>query len=113
MSDFDPLLDKAYTQRLTQLGEKKEIVASEDIYNEQGLLLVKKGAPINERIADKIVRFKLIKPIESSVDIQNGVSGNDLYRDITGLIEKNSQALLIHQSTDVDLALNNLCGLYW
>ena len=112
MSDFDPLLDKAYTQRLTQLGEKKEIVASEDIYNEQGLLLVKKGAPINERIADKIVRFKLIKPIESSVDIQNGVSGNDLYRDITGLIEKNSQALLIHQSTDVDLALNNLCGLY-
>lgn len=112
MSDFDPLNDRAYTERLTELGEKREIIASEDIFNEQGLLLVRKGAPINQKIADKIVRFKLIKPIESSVDIENSVSAQDLYRDISTSVKHHEQINTLYQRINIDAILKHLCAQY-
>jgi len=112
MADFDPLHDKAYAQRLTQLGEKREIVASEDIYNDQGILLIKKGSPINERMADKIIRFKLIKPIEASVDINNSLSAVDLYRDLMEILDRYPQIKLVHQRIEIDSAIKQLCSSY-
>ncbi|HVL02103.1 MAG TPA: HD domain-containing phosphohydrolase [Dongiaceae bacterium] len=112
MTDFDPLHDKAYAQRLTQLGEKREIVASEDIFNEQGILLIKKGSPINERMADKIIRFKLIKPIEASVDINNSLNATDLHRDLMEILDRHPQIKLVHQRIEVDSSIRQLCASF-
>lgn len=112
MTEFDPLHDKAYTERLTLLGDKREIIASEDIYNDQGLLLVRKGSPINHKIADKIVRFKLVKPIESSIDIENSLGATDLYRDLLSSIQRYPQVLMIHQRANIEPTLKQLCGYY-
>src|SRR5690606_20689319 len=112
MSDFDPLHDRAYTERLTALGEKREIIASEDIFNEQGVLLVKKGSPINQQIADKIIRFKLIKPIESSVDVENSVSGQELFKDLTTSFRRYPQVHLIHQRSNTESLLKHFCTQY-
>lgn len=112
MSDFDPLHDRAYTERLTALGEKREIIASEDIFNEQGVLLVKKGSPINQKIADKIIRFKLIKPIESSVDVENSVSGQELFKDLTTSFRRYPQVHLIHQRSNTESLLKHFCTQY-
>lgn len=112
MAEFDPLHDTAYAQRLTQLGEKKEIVASEDIFNEQGMLLVKKGTAINERMADKIIRFKLIKPIETSVDISNSLGAGDLHQDLTGILQKYPKIQLVHQNLEIDTNIRQLCATY-
>lgn len=112
MSDFDPLHDRAYTERLTALGEKREIIASEDIFNEQGVLLVKKGSPINQKIADKIIRFKLIKPIESSVDVESSVSGQELFKDLTTSFRRYPQVHLIHQRSNTESLLKHFCTQY-
>ena len=50
-------------QRLADLGESREVVASEDIYNAQGALILKKGSRINQKMSDRIVKFKLLKVI--------------------------------------------------
>lgn len=112
MTDFDPLHDKAYTERLTQLGDKREIIASEDIFNDQGVLLVKKGSPINQKMADKIIRFKLIKPIESSVDVENSVSAQDLFKDLMTSVKQYPQVLLIYQRSNIESMLKQLCLHY-
>lgn len=112
MTDFDPLHDKAYARRLTQLGEKKEIIASEDIFNDQGILLIKKGSPINERMADKIIRFKLVKPIESSVDISNSVSASDLLQDLSALLQKYPQIRFVHDQYKLEAPLKTLCAAF-
>ena len=112
MADFDPLHDKAYAQRLTQLGEKREIVASEDIFNDQGILLIKKGSPINERMADKIIRFKLIKPIEASVDINNSLGAADLYRDLMEILDRFPQIKRVHLRIEIDSTIRQLCSSY-
>ena len=112
MTDFDPLHDKAYTERLTLLGEKREIIASEDIFNDQGILLVRKGAPINQKIADKIVRFKLVKPIESSVDIDNSLGAPDLFKDLLTAVKRYPQVLSIHQHANIEQITKELCSYY-
>ena len=110
MTDFDPLHDKAYTERLTLLGEKREIVASEDIYNDQGVLLVRKGSPINQKIADKIVRFKLVKPIESSVAIENSLGASELFKDLLTSVKRYPQVLMIHQRANIEPEVKQLCS---
>lgn len=112
MAEFDPLHDTAYAQRLTLLGEKKEIVASEDIFNDQGILLVKKGTPINERMADKIVRFKLIKPIETSVDISNSVGASELYQDLIAILKNHPSIYKIHEQLDTDACIRQSCNAF-
>lgn len=112
MTDFDPLHDKAYTERLTLLGEKREIVASEDIYNDQGVLLVRKGSPINQKIADKIVRFKLVKPIESSVAIENSLGASELFKDLLTSVKRYPQVLMIHQRANIEPEVKQLCSFY-
>jgi HD-GYP domain-containing protein (c-di-GMP phosphodiesterase class II) len=112
MTDFDPLHDKAYTERLTLLGEKREIIASEDIYNDQGVLLVRKGSPINQKIADKIVRFKLVKPIESSVDVANSLGAAELFKDLLTAVKQYPQVLMIHQRANIEPTIKQLCSAY-
>lgn len=112
MTDFDPLHDKAYTERLTQLGDKREIIASEDIYNDQGILLVRKGAPINQKMADKIVRFKLVKPIEACVDVENSLGAGELFKDLLTVLKRYPQVLLVHQRSNIEPTIKQLCSFY-
>lgn len=110
MTEFDPLHDKAYAERLTRLGDKRDVVASEDIFNDQGILLVRKGSPINQKIADKIVRFKLVKPIESSVDIENSLGAIELFHDFQLMANKFPEVLAIHKQAGIEQLLKELCS---
>ncbi|MAR92761.1 MAG: hypothetical protein CML06_18045 [Pseudomonadales bacterium] len=96
MTEFDPCADKTYAMRLADLGENKEVIASEDILNDQGALLVKKGARINQQMSDRIIRFKLLKPIESSIDITNSLSPQELYRCLIQDLTARPELLQIH-----------------
>ncbi len=71
-----------YASHLANMGESKDVIASEDIFNENGSLLVKKGAPINKKISERIVRFKLLKPIEASVSIAQTITAKTITDDL-------------------------------
>jgi HD-GYP domain-containing protein (c-di-GMP phosphodiesterase class II) len=61
----------AYSEHLAQVNTVSKVIAKEDIRNAQGQLLVAKGGAIDERLAEKVLRFKLLRPIEDSVAIEN------------------------------------------
>lgn len=67
-----------YTDNLAEVGESNTVIASENIYNEQGALIVPEGAKISADVAEKIVSHKLSKPIEESVALNRSVSGSVL-----------------------------------
>lgn len=102
MNQFDPLLDRTYALRLADLGESREIIANEDIYNDQGALLVKKGARINKAMSDRVVRFKLLKPLETSVNVENSIGPQDLYRNLITQLEKIPETLQIHIALELE-----------
>lgn len=102
MTNSNSGLQNTYAQRLADLGESREVVASEDIYNAQGALILKKGSRINQKMSDRIVKFKLLKPIESSVNVDNAVTPQELYRDLHEQIQRYPQIAQIHQTLDLE-----------
>lgn len=97
-----------YAAHLTNVGESREVLASEDIYNEQGALLLKKGSPINKRISDQIVKFKLLKPIETSVNVEGVVNDKKLYQDLYSIFDKHPVLLQIHHAQNLEQPFKKL-----
>jgi HD-GYP domain-containing protein (c-di-GMP phosphodiesterase class II) len=102
----------AYVKHLSQVNETKQVIATEDIRNEQGAIIVKAGSAISEKMTQRIIKFKLVKPIESSVAIDNDIDGTKLYSDIQKLISKNQTLVQIHLTLELEGLLKRLCIHY-
>jgi HD-GYP domain-containing protein (c-di-GMP phosphodiesterase class II) len=75
-----------YIRNLIGASESLQISASEDIYNERGVKLLASGAKINEAMYEKLVNNKLLKPIDDSLSIENGVTNINLIQELKQLI---------------------------
>jgi HD-GYP domain-containing protein (c-di-GMP phosphodiesterase class II) len=62
-----------YIDHLTAVNKKNKVVLAEDVLNERGVLVVKKGAEVNKEFALKVAKHKLIKPIEQSVSLSQSI----------------------------------------
>ncbi|PCJ45585.1 MAG: hypothetical protein COA99_04480 [Moraxellaceae bacterium] len=79
MENKESLDCAAYTEHLVGVNESKQVIATEDIYNNQGAKIVSKGSPITHSVAQQILRFKLTKPLHDSIEIENKLSGDELF----------------------------------
>lgn len=75
--DIDTLPDD-YSRHLAQVNAVASVVATIDICNTQGQLLVAKGGAIDQRMCEKILRFKLSRPIEDSIAVENEFTAESL-----------------------------------
>lgn len=64
--------------RVVALSGQHAVIAAEDVYNEQGLKLIAKGSRVDHSTHERLIRFKLRKPIETSVTVENGVDARQL-----------------------------------
>lgn len=67
-----------YAARLAGVNQDHEVVTTTDIVNANGVILVKKGARIDAGVAERILRHKLIKPLEEQVAVADGLDGQRL-----------------------------------
>lgn len=70
--------DPHYKKHVTELGDTRDIVASHDIYSQNGIKLLSAGARINSTMYERIICHKLNAPLEQSLSISNPVSAADL-----------------------------------
>lgn len=112
MSDYDPLKVDAYATHLAEVNEKKPVIASEDIYNDQGVLIIKKGSPINGAVTQKILKFKLTQSLESSVSVQGEIDGITLHKVILAIVKKDPSVTKVHDRYGVDTVLRQRCAHY-
>ena len=66
--------DPHYIKQLVATADTHAIEAKEDIFNEQGTKLISAGTRIDDSYYQKIVRHKLVKPIDVSLGIEHGVT---------------------------------------
>lgn len=71
----DLLADNHFVRALSQLGEKRRVVASGPIVNAQGLKLIDKGVAIDARLYDKLTRHQLRPRLDESVESEHAVDG--------------------------------------
>ncbi|RMF19477.1 MAG: hypothetical protein D6758_01875 [Gammaproteobacteria bacterium] len=107
-TESSPLHD-AYTEALLDLGQKTACVAQEDIYNEFGVLLVKKGDPIRDSTADRLREHRLEKPIDDVVGLQQRLSSRNLFAVCTRLFEQQTDLGFICAEEDTALRIRHWC----
>lgn len=111
-STFDNNKVDAYAKHLAKVNESKNVIATQDIHNDQGALLVKAGSRIDSKTTERIVKFKLLKPIEESVAIEGDIDGAALFKHINVILAKNEIAKMIHDQLELEEKLKSLCHFY-
>ncbi len=78
--------DPHYLTSVTRMADRTEVHAGEDIYAVGGVKLVAKDTPIGSRWRDSLLSHKLMKPIDLSLVIGDGVTPEFLAQESARLI---------------------------
>ena len=113
MAAFDEeRIDHNYTEHLASVSQTSPVTATEDIFNAQGILLVRKGAVLDQKAANKIVQFKLLNPLTESIALESNIDGRSLYDIILKNIYMDKGCAAYHESINIKDELRQLCLLY-
>ncbi|WP_210396431.1 HD-GYP domain-containing protein [Motiliproteus sediminis] len=112
MSELDANVVDEYARHLSKVNARNQVLAAEDIYTEQGALLIKKGTPLSEELAERVIRHKLTRPLEHSVDLSNQIDSGRLLKAFEQLFERYPDCLAINQAIALDLSLREQCREY-
>jgi len=94
-----------YATRLAGLNENHAVVTTDDIVNAKGIVLVRKGARIDSSVAERILRHKLIKPLDQQIAVADGLDGMRLAERFIQLHAKYPDLDRLHP----ELGSANLC----
>lgn len=97
-----------YVNHLAKVEETNAAKASENIYNDQGVLLLAKGATITKKVAGLLIQHQLKKELDQSIHVSNSLTVYDILNQILDLVEKNPELNLLHQHTDFEVTLRQL-----
>ncbi len=112
MSEYNPKVADQYARHLSVVNETNSVVASEDIVNENGVLLIKKGAKISTKLADRVIRHKLTQPLEHSVNLSNVIDGGRLYKLFQEFLNNHSDCQSLHEVAKLATLLKEQCTHY-
>lgn len=79
-----------YLRALTDMADRRTVVADAAIYTDNGIKLVEKGARIDSRLYDRLVQHKLREPIDRHLSIDNPVDVAALLASAEALIEQDA-----------------------
>lgn len=80
--------DPHYGVMVTEMADQKEVIASEDIYAANGTKLITKDTIIGSGLLEGLLKHKLLKPVDQSLIVQNGVTAESLARETARLAEE-------------------------
>jgi HD-GYP domain-containing protein (c-di-GMP phosphodiesterase class II) len=66
--------DEHYIRSVTALGDTHEVVASQAVFSRNGIKLIDKGTRIDSRLRERLVRHKLLPPIDQCLTVAGGVT---------------------------------------
>lgn len=72
-----------YAINLAEVNKVNTVTTTENIYNQQGVLIVAKGAEVDARAYQTIIKHKLQKPIENSIQLDNTLTPENIYFQFT------------------------------
>ncbi|MFN4118815.1 HD-GYP domain-containing protein [Acidovorax sp.] len=87
-----------YLRALTDMADRRAVVADSAIYTANGIKLVEKGARIDSRLYDRLVQHKLREPIDRHLSIDNPVDVPALLAATQALTEQEALPALLAQT---------------
>ena len=77
-----------YVARLMSASDKSPIVTTEDIYDNRGIKLLARGKPITVSLRERLLASKLNKPLETCLQIENGLKPADIVGQVQKILEE-------------------------
>ncbi len=94
-----------YANHLAEVNKNNDVIATQDIYNETGLLVATKGSHINRHAADLIVQHRLLQPLEEQVRLNKSLNSCEFIEGYKSLMAKYPDAKQVHSSTEFEKML--------
>lgn len=104
--------DGVYAAHLAEMNETREVIASEDIFNARGVMLVKKGSPITPKVTRAIIEFKLTKPLQDTISIAQEVKATDLLNAFMSVLQQDMTLRMMHERYKMHELLDQQCKHY-
>ncbi|HJV70561.1 HD-GYP domain-containing protein [Ideonella sp.] len=83
-------VNEHYLNRVVAVAESAGVEATEDIVTGNGIKLVAKGARIDARSKDRLLQHKLLKPLETTVRVVDGIGSRPIDRVADELLSKHA-----------------------
>lgn len=61
--------DKIYAEHLASVNDSTKVMLSQDLHNQSGVLIAKKGVLVTKRVAEVIAKHKLVRPLENAISL--------------------------------------------
>lgn len=94
-----------YVNHLAEVEESHPTTAVEDIYNDQGVLLLSKGSVITKRVANLLIHHQLKKDLDQSIHVSDTLTVFDLLNQILELVESEPELKLLHEHLEFEVTL--------
>ena len=97
-ADIDTADSPHYLRALTNMADRRTVVADAAIYTDNGIKLVEKGARIDSRLYDRLVQHKLREPIDRHLSVENPVDVAALMAAGLALVEQQALPNMLAQA---------------
>ncbi len=67
-----------YLQRVVELSDGNPVLTREDVFDTRGFKLLAKGAVVDDSVVERLLRFKLSKPIETVIGVEEAITVAEL-----------------------------------
>lgn len=79
--------DPHFVATVARMGDARRVVTAEVIFSAAGAKLVDKDVAVGSALREHLLRYKLMKPIEQSLSVADGVTAESLAAHAAGLLE--------------------------
>jgi len=83
-------VNQHYLDHVVKLSETAEIEASEDILAGNGMKLLAKGTRVDARARERLLEFRLTKPLENMLRVVGGTEATDFHATAEALLAKHA-----------------------
>ena len=101
--------DQVFTEHLVAVNTNNKVISTEDIVNDNGVLIVKKGAAIDQKVASQVAKHKLKKSISKSIAVENLLDEKAIYSAIHSFLKSHSDLEQIHINSELKKLLQLSC----
>lgn len=101
-----------YAVHLAEVDKTNSVISTEDISNIDHIPLVKKGTRISDGIAQRLLKHKLVKPIEQQIHIEHSINKSALFEQFELVLEKYPDLKQLHENGGFHKAFKILVNSY-
>ena len=94
-------------ENIVRLSDDMDVLASHDIVDDRGIKLWAKGKPVSRALQEKMLKRRLQKPLEISLDVGDGVSLESIVDDCFTLMKEVPALELLGGSSSAKATLKN------